>query len=533
MMKHLRLLLAALTVLLSGLPIAAQATDPGFYARQTYPTDGTINTFFVPFPVIHQTDVQVYLNNILIDPINVTFPSCCTLHLDFTPTAGSSLRLVRKTGIDTAAASFHGGPIASLDLNRNATQELFATQEAFDQGNTRLPMQLVQGYQATFQVLNDASTQNYYFAVNDTSNNDLWIGGGYGPGQGIPPSLAFDHLGNSAFGYNIPRDPMFNTFPGSFHVVSKSTDDWLATFAREGLHTYFNIASASGGAFGPQTSVQLMSSRGTITAPTPLLSGDIVGVLGPMGYDGTAGWLAGMGVDYSAEIAWYATEDFAPGHRGAQTRFYYVPNGTQTITLGFVMDQDGGFYANGATGGSKGAGTINGTLYQNGSALTAPATAPVGQLPGATTSALATAGNVGELICGATTNGGSSLGCQTNSTTAVSLTTATPANITQVTLSAGQWEICANLQYTPAGTTTVAYLDGAISTTSATLPTYPAFGAAVETAAAFTTGAFQSLSVGCTPRVLSGSTTFYLVGRAGFGVSTMVAAGYINATRTR
>jgi hypothetical protein len=104
------------------------------------------------------------------------------------------------------------------------------------------------------------------------------------------------------------------------------------------MANYFTISHYSG-AGEPQPSLQFVSSRGTSQSPLAVRHGDILGVLGPMGYDGSGAFPSD--VDYSAEIAWYATQDFSPGKRGTQTRFYAVANDTRNNYQVMVIDQNG------------------------------------------------------------------------------------------------------------------------------------------------------------------------------------------------
>lgn len=141
------------------------------------------------------------------------------------------------------------------------------------------------------------------------------------------------------------------------------------------------------------------------------------------------------------------------------------------------------------------------------------------------------AGSIGEMICAQVTNGGSPTGCATNTNTTVSLTTVTPANVTSISLTAGDWDICGQVQFVPAGSTTIVQVIGAISTTSATLPGNAIGASQSEITGTLTTGGNQVLGLTCSRQLLSGTTTIYLVADASFGVSTMGAAGWIQAHR--
>ena len=79
-------------------------------------------------------------------------------------------------------------------------------------------------------------------------------------------------------------------------------------------------------------------------------------------------------------------------------------------------------------------------------------------LVGTTTNDSAAAGHVGEYIQSVIVSG-----------SAVALTSTTPANLTSISLTAGDWVVDAVFQFTGNAATTVTYLIGSISTTSATL----------------------------------------------------------------
>ena len=182
-------------------------------------------------------------------------------------------------------------------------------------------------------------------------------------------------------------------------------------------------------------------------------------------------------------------------------------------------------------------GTINnasvGATTLAASGLISP-TSTVG-IKGTTTNDSAQAGSDGEVICAQVTNGGSPSGCATNSSSPVSLTTATAANITSVSLTAGHWDVCGEAALLPAGSTTITGASGWISTTSATLPTGSSqllpFVFLANTG--FVTGQGISLSIGCTTIKLASTTTVYVEAYSAFATSTMSAYGWIIATRRR
>lgn len=145
-----------------------------------------------------------------------------------------------------------------------------------------------------------------------------------------------------------------------------------------------------------------------------------------------------------------------------------------------------------------------------------------GQYPGEPTTGSATAGNVGEFISSTVLVGA-----------AVSLTNGTATNITSISLTAGDWDVCGNAIFLPAGTTTVNSIAAWTSTTSATFPTAPNNGALTKIQASLSTGLDQALTVGSQRISISGTTTVFLSVFPGFAVSTMTGYGFLRARRVR
>lgn len=141
---------------------------------------------------------------------------------------------------------------------------------------------------------------------------------------------------------------------------------------------------------------------------------------------------------------------------------------------------------------------------------------------GTTTNDNAPAGFVGEYISSSIPNG-----------SAVSLTSGTQTNITSVSLTAGDWDCSGEVDFYPAGTTTVSQLQTGIGTTSATLPTRPAGGGLAIFQATLTTGQWQDVPISVVRESLATTTTVYLVAVGGFGTSTMTAGGFIGCRRMR
>lgn len=140
-------------------------------------------------------------------------------------------------------------------------------------------------------------------------------------------------------------------------------------------------------------------------------------------------------------------------------------------------------------------------------------------LAGTTTNNDATAGNVGEIITATRASG-----------SATPLTTTTAANITSISLTAGDWDVTGIVDYALNGVGTASFVSGS-SSTSATLGAQDTFTELPLTLAVFTGNVGQPI-----PTVrysLAATTTVYLIGKATFGAGTVGGFGTIRARRVR
>ncbi len=138
---------------------------------------------------------------------------------------------------------------------------------------------------------------------------------------------------------------------------------------------------------------------------------------------------------------------------------------------------------------------------------------------GTATNNSATAGHIGEYVSSLIAVG-----------SAVSLTTATPANVTSISLTAGDWDVEGNINFTET-TATVTARSGGVTSTTATIPTdgsevYNGSQTVVITSINSITSSRKRFS-------LSGTTTVYLVTSATFSAGTVAAFGSITARRVR
>lgn len=114
---------------------------------------------------------------------------------------------------------------------------------------------------------------------------------------------------------------------------------------------------------------------------------------------------------------------------------------------------------------------------------------------------------------------------------AVGLTTVTPATVTSILLTPGDWDVYGSIYFTPAGGTIIASEAGGMNTVAATLPTAPN-GGYVEMPVTLPAGTESALALGYMRQSLVGPSRIYLVARASFSVSTCGAYGVISARRS-
>jgi len=132
-------------------------------------------------------------------------------------------------------------------------------------------------------------------------------------------------------------------------------------------------------------------------------------------------------------------------------------------------------------------------------------------------------GSVGEFVSSAIAAG-----------SAVALTTATPANVTSISLTAGDWDVRGTVAFTPAATTSITAAQGGINTTTAALPAATTVALFQQFMAATVPGAVNpSFSTGTTRLSLATTTTVYLVAQSSFTVAAMGAFGFLGARRAR
>ena len=147
-------------------------------------------------------------------------------------------------------------------------------------------------------------------------------------------------------------------------------------------------------------------------------------------------------------------------------------------------------------------------------------------------------GTSGKGIAGTATNDNADAGIvgeyvsSTVAASGVGLTDATFANITTISLTAGDWDVSGVVGVTTGAGTTIAYINYGVSTTSATNGALGQMGSLTTNATIAATTDFVT-PVPTTRLSLASTTTVYLVTRVSFAVSTANAYGVIRARRVR
>lgn len=144
-------------------------------------------------------------------------------------------------------------------------------------------------------------------------------------------------------------------------------------------------------------------------------------------------------------------------------------------------------------------------------------------IAGVTDGSSAAAGDVGEIISNEVLAG-----------SAISATSTLPLNITSISLSAGEWDVEGTVSsMVGSGTMTTAFWSS-INSVSATLPALSLVTArsGENNKSDSANNVIMTASGKCIVSI-TGTTNYYLVGRADFSVSTLSVYGYIIARRIR
>lgn len=145
-----------------------------------------------------------------------------------------------------------------------------------------------------------------------------------------------------------------------------------------------------------------------------------------------------------------------------------------------------------------------------------------GGIVGTTTNDAASAGTVGELLTSAVAVGSH-----------VSLSTGTAANMTSLSITAGDWDVWCLVVHELAATTTATILSAGISTTTATVPAIGTEASAFWRQASAAPGGAISQMVGPIRVSVATPTTHFCAVQDTFAVSTNFTYGVLRARRVR
>lgn len=140
---------------------------------------------------------------------------------------------------------------------------------------------------------------------------------------------------------------------------------------------------------------------------------------------------------------------------------------------------------------------------------------------GVTTNSSASAGLVGEYITSTVLIGAN-----------VALSNGSAANVTNISLTAGDWDIRGNVATNPAGGTTETTVSGYTSSASASFPTIPNSGG-INVIRSSSVGAGSTVSAGIQQVLIGSTTTMYLGALVNFSGSTDNAYGFVGARRVQ
>jgi len=152
----------------------------------------------------------------------------------------------------------------------------------------------------------------------------------------------------------------------------------------------------------------------------------------------------------------------------------------------------------------------------------------------------AIANSLASLIVGTQTNDSAAAGflgevisSTVGSGSAVALSTGTGANVTSISLTAGDWDVFGNVAFLPAASTSITAIAGAINTTTASIGSFINQGAQLFFSAVVPGVNVLTMTPPQQRLLIASTTTVFLVAQANFSVAGLSAYGGIYARRRR
>jgi hypothetical protein len=330
---------------------------------------------------------------------------------------------------------------------------------------------------------------------------------------------------------SITADVIFGT-SGTTACVgndARLADDRTASGLRS-ASTVVSVSSATAPSSG-----QVLTATGSTAATwqTPAAGGGASGAKMPVRVATTANITLSGGAPNTLDGATLAANDrilVKNQSTASENGIYYVStlgtgaNGTWTRATD--ADGAGDLFCGMLVAASEG--TANGNslwMLTTNDPITIGTTALTFKSPnlyGTTTNDNAAAGMVGEYVESVV-----------DEASAISLTSTTQINVTSISLTAGDWDVSCNMQFTCTATTNITELRGSVSLVSDTLDLTRGRVFDIKTAPHTVISTRHGLAGPTLRFSLASTTTIYLVAVANFTVSTMVAYGIISARRVR
>lgn len=305
-------------------------------------------------------------------------------------------------------------------------------------------------------------------------------------------------VGTILGGNGATVDPSFQT-KAALGVAASGANADITSLT--GLTTPLSVAQGGTGvATTPAHAVVLGEGTAAHASAAPGAAGTILGSNGTT-VDPSFQTATALGLTGTASPAFTGTPT-------APTATLHT-NTTQIATTAFVGNE----FASPPTLGSTTPAAVAATTITASSTITPSQTAGI---VGTTAVNNAQAGSVGEYVSA--------------TSAAVPLTSASNANVTSISLTAGDWEISGSFLYQAATTTTTAFVFCGASLVSATPPAIPLYA---ESNGTFALQASYAAAIPPQRVNVSATTTVFLVIQTSFAVSTATAMGTLRARRVR
>lgn len=299
------------------------------FARDSYTASAAQTDFTITFPYIDSTDILVYEDGVLKTvTTDYTLPDSTTVRFNSGLVGGEIIVVQRSTSQSTRLVTYTAGPLLTPDLNNDSLQAFYMAQEAVDVANNALGLGTDDQWDATsLQISNITDGIDDQDAVTVAQLDAAVLAAG-----------------------NVP-DPVSGDDDGKTLIAASGSFSWVDADTVEGfLNEIISTVDGAGG--GPSFKL----SRDSVTPAN----------------DDPLGQISFQGKNSAAEDILYSLihsiiVDVTDGSEDGVFKVWNMVAGTLTQAAAFAT----GLALGTATGGDKGAGTLNATgVYVNGTLLT-------------------------------------------------------------------------------------------------------------------------------------------------------------------